>query len=450
MPAGRCLPAWSRLVSRGAAPGGAGEMRAASAGAGAPAGAAAQHVAAAAAGERAAGGARERERAARAEDGAAPRRAAAPLLPARALLERYVDLRAFAEHAERLRRSPDGFSREYAEAKRHEDSAAYRASLTPSTAPVRERNRYADVITCEPTRARLSGAQDYINANLISGEPATRGAAFIAAQAPLPSTAEDFWRMVCEYDAPAVAMLTTWRDSTGGSVKVKADPYFPERPGETQRFGAFTVACVELDESEAVNGLTVRQLRVESSSSSSSNTSSRQVYHVHFVNWPDFGCVDNIEAYLALHSCVDRHVAAVRSQQAQGHGPVVTHCSAGVGRTGTYVAIDLILRQLRSHVAAEEAGAAARATAPAAAALTRLVIDVRGTVQKLREQRPMMVATTEQYAMVYQVLQRLLSETASGGEVWHTAAVANELRALAADNDAYRKLSGGPLKTNPS
>lgn len=271
----------------------------------------------------------------------------------------------------------------------HDPSAAF------SSAKLEEnigKNRYKDVFALEHSRVRLRGllGNDYINANHVkcngshaAGKEAGEEA-YICTQAPLPSTMEDFWRMVWEQRTGVIVMLT--RLFEGG--KRKADCYWPTE-GEEIWFGSFLVIGLRCKESE---GVTVRTFRIVPFVDGK-GVGSRDVFHLQYGGWNDMG-VPSASGVLHLAKLANlcKHMVAKRNRPGQTVGPTVVHCSAGIGRAGTFVAIDEALRCVRAQLHGNAWDAVSKLN------VTKIVMD-------LRQQRMSMVQTQDQYRFIHEVLQ---------------------------------------------
>jgi protein tyrosine phosphatase len=262
-----------------------------------------------------------------------------------------------------------------------------RSSLTAARHPAnRARNRYTDVLPPDGTRVVLapcpsgdpSRAHDYINASrLTSRAGESPHWDYVAAQGPLPGTVPDFWRMVAQARSVAVVSLT--RAAEGGVAKCA--PYYPDgEAGGTVVYGAYVVTAGPA--SPPVDGVVVRSLTVEvDTPASTPRPPPHTLVHIHVPDWPDHGVV---QGTATLRTAAARLRAAVASA---GGGPPVVHCSAGVGRTGTLMAVDICVRRL---LAASSGGPGARDAAARGVALRRVV-------RRLRSGRPGMVQTPAQY-----------------------------------------------------
>ncbi|KAJ8369870.1 hypothetical protein SKAU_G00098980 [Synaphobranchus kaupii] len=196
------------------------------------------------------------------------------------------------------------------------------------------RNRYRDVSPFDHSRIRLQlGTNDYINASLISVEEAQRS--YILTQGPLPNTCGHFWEMVWEQRTRGVVMLN--RVIEKGSVKCAQ--YWPPREEREAVFKDTNFKLTFISE-DVKSYYTVRQLELENLSTQET----REILHFHYTTWPDFGVPESPASFLNFLFKV-RESGCLNSDQ----GPVVVHCSAGIGRSGTFCLVDscLLLMSLR-------------------------------------------------------------------------------------------------------
>ncbi|XP_066558834.1 tyrosine-protein phosphatase non-receptor type 1 [Amia ocellicauda] len=190
------------------------------------------------------------------------------------------------------------------------------------------RNRYRDVSPFDHSRIRLQlGTNDYINASLISVEEAQRS--YILTQGPLPNTCGQFWEMVWEQRSHGVVMLN--RVIEKGSVKCAQ--YWPQREEKEVVFQdtSFRLTLVSED---VKSYYTVRQLELENLETQET----REILHFHYTTWPDFGVPESPASFLNFLFKV-RESGCLGPEQ----GPVVVHCSAGIGRSGTFCLVDTCL-----------------------------------------------------------------------------------------------------------
>ncbi|RKO92216.1 protein-tyrosine phosphatase-like protein, partial [Blyttiomyces helicus] len=254
-------------------------------------------------------------------------------------------------------------------------------------------SRYYDILPYDGSRVKLhrpnpSDGSDYVNASFVTGLPSTR--TYIASQGPLPHTIGDFWQMVWEQNTEVIVMLT--REDERG--RPKCAPYWPPNRTSPVEFPALGGLVVTLLDESHMNAQETVLRKLSISLSRDCTTPPRIVWHVHFLAWPDHRG-SNPQTVLGV-------VALARSLQAPSAGPMLVHCSAGCGRTGTFCTIDAVLSLLE------------RAREP----LHDPHADpVAATVAALRKHRVYMVQTLEQYAFCYEaVLCRILEWQHSGVE----------------------------------
>ncbi|KAM3618268.1 uncharacterized protein V6R79_018233 [Siganus canaliculatus] len=198
----------------------------------------------------------------------------------------------------------------------------------------KNRNRYRDVSPFDHSRIRLQlGSNDYINASLISVEEAQRK--YILTQGPLPNTCGNFWEMVWEQRTRGVVMLN--RVIEKGSVKCAQ--YWPYREERDAIFEDTNFKLTFVSE-DIKSYYTVRQLELENLSTQET----REILHFHYTTWPDFGVPESPASFLNFLFKV-RESGCLNSDE----GPVVVHCSAGIGRSGTFCLVDtcLLLMSIR-------------------------------------------------------------------------------------------------------
>ncbi|XP_072129649.1 protein tyrosine phosphatase receptor type Fa isoform X3 [Mobula birostris] len=227
------------------------------------------------------------------------------------------------------------------------------------------KNRYANVIAYDHSRVILTSVDgvpgsDYINANYIDGY--RKQNAYIATQGPLPETLSDFWRMVWEQRTVTIVMMTRLEEKS----RVKCDQYWPCRGTET--YGMIQVTLLDIVELATYS---VRTFALYKNGSSEK----REVRQFQFMAWPDHGVPEYPTPILAFL----RRVKACNPPDA---GPMVVHCSAGVGRTGCFVVIDAMLERIKHEK----------------------TVDIYGHVTCMRAQRNYMVQTEDQYIFIHEAL----------------------------------------------
>ncbi|XP_072311926.1 receptor-type tyrosine-protein phosphatase H-like [Eucyclogobius newberryi] len=260
-----------------------------------------------------------------------------------------------------------GFSLEY------EDLAVVGTEQSQKAATIQEnksKNRFINVLPYDHSRVRLTSSSphnDYINASYIPGYNSKKE--FIAAQGPLPSTVRDFWRMVWEQKVRGIVMVTNCTE--GG--RIKCEQYWPD---SNAHVGGDLEVFTTSEQKEP--DWTLREFKVKHRHTSEERT----VRHFHFTAWPDHGVPQGTQLLIQFRALVRRHM-----QTEAAGAPTVVHCSAGVGRTGTIIALDVLLQQME----------------------TEKAVDINGFVHKMRLNRPHMVQTESQYMFLHQcILDRLL------------------------------------------
>ncbi|CAG5132755.1 unnamed protein product [Candidula unifasciata] len=237
----------------------------------------------------------------------------------------------------------------------------------------RRKNRYRDVSPYDHSRVKLSGESEYINASFIEVPEANRR--YILTQGPLEHTMGDFWQMIWEQQSRAVVMLN--RVIEKGTLK--CSQYWPLGAGYGYEQEMYFPECglmVTLVAEKEFQHFTLRSLELEKLESGEK----RELLHFHYTTWPDFGVPSSPHAFLHfLHS--------VRGSGSLGAdiAPAVIHCSAGIGRSGTFCLVDSCL------VMVENSG-------------TLKEIDVRKLLIKMRTYRMGLVQTADQLRFSYQAI----------------------------------------------
>ncbi|CAB4015126.1 receptor-type tyrosine- phosphatase delta isoform X4 [Paramuricea clavata] len=224
-----------------------------------------------------------------------------------------------------------------------------------------QKNRYGNIVTYDYCRVVLSGDEndDYINASYIDG---IKENSYIASQGPTINTLNDMWRMVWEQSSYSIVMVTSLVEL----FKPKCEKYWPDKGNV--KYGDIEVT---LKDTEEFAYYVIHTLQIKK------DGEEREVRHYYFQSWPDHGVPKYPTELLAFR----RHF---RTHHMEQFGPIVVHCSAGVGRTGVFLAVDTILDKLEKGVINS--------------------IDVFGQVCEMRERRMNMVQTLEQYIFVHEAI----------------------------------------------
>ncbi|XP_030294656.1 protein tyrosine phosphatase receptor type Db isoform X14 [Sparus aurata] len=281
-----------------------------------------------------------------------------------------VPISELADHIERLKANDNlKFSQEYESIDPGQQFTWENSNLEVN----KPKNRYANVIAYDHSRVILSSIEgvpgsDYINANYVDGY--RRQNAYIATQGSLPETFGEFWRMVWEQHTANIIMMTKLEEKSRMPSyffsKVKCDQYWPTRGTET--YGLIQVTLLDTVE------LATYSVRTFALYKSGSNEK-REVRHFQFTAWPDHGVPEHPTPFLAFL----RRVKACNPPDA---GPMVVHCSAGVGRTGCFIVIDAMAERIKHEK----------------------TLDIYGHVTLMRSQRNYMVQTEDQYIFIHDAL----------------------------------------------
>ncbi|KAM8884503.1 tyrosine-protein phosphatase non-receptor type 2 isoform 1-T1 [Synchiropus picturatus] len=221
--------------------------------------------------------------------------------------------------------SEDRWQKLYLEIRAKSYECPYKVAKYPDN---RIRNRYRDVSPFDHSRVKLKGTDnDYINASLVVVEEAQRR--YILTQGPLSNTCGHFWLMIWEQKTKAVIMLN--RVIEKGSEKCAQ--YWPMSEESEMTFGE-TNFLVRLLSEDKKSYYTTRVLELNNVKTGEK----REIYHFHYTTWPDFGVPESPASFLNF-------LYKVRESGALGldHGPAVVHCSAGIGRSGTFSLVDTCL-----------------------------------------------------------------------------------------------------------
>ncbi|XP_070314282.1 tyrosine-protein phosphatase non-receptor type 13 isoform X9 [Odocoileus virginianus] len=240
--------------------------------------------------------------------------------------------------------------------------------LIGQTKENRRKNRYKNILPYDATRVPLGDEGGYINASFIKIPVGREEFVYIACQGPLPTTVGDFWQMIWEQNSTVIAMMTQEVEGE----KIKCQRYWPNVLGKsTMVSDRLRLALVR---AQQLKGFVVRAMTLEDIQTGEV----RHISHLNFTAWPDHDTPSQPDDLLTFISYM-RHV--------HRSGPIITHCSAGIGRSGTLICIDVVLGLISQD----------------------LEFDISDLVRCMRLQRHGMVQTEDQYIFCYQVILYVLT-----------------------------------------
>lgn len=277
------------------------------------------------------------------------------------------------------------------------------------------RNRYNDIVPFDATRVLISPPykvkgdlepSDYINASFISDVSTVSSSQggtdlsrrYIAAQGPGKETSPAFWEMIWQHDIRVVVMLTNLLEGTGHH-HVRCNMYWPDQLGGKLTYNDIVIQLFDVASAPSYK---VRKFDV-TKTSSEANGVNRIIVQIQFTNWKDRYALAGPSELLQLVQ-----LSRVMYNQYSPKGslaPLLVHCSAGVGRTGTFICVDQLMRAVDD--------------------LSNSHLDVFFTVYHLRRDRRYMVQSRAQYEYVYKCVAAYIAikQTKTNGRTPSTTPV---------------------------
>uniref|UniRef100_A0A914W263 protein-tyrosine-phosphatase n=1 Tax=Plectus sambesii TaxID=2011161 RepID=A0A914W263_9BILA len=285
-------------------------------------------------------------------------------------------------------RTPDSYNREFYDIRDAQEEFKISKEFSCSAGVSRanaSKNRFRDILPYDTTRVVLSAASDdemiptedddYINASNIIGAEGT--ISYIASQGPVPHTVNDFWKMILQHKIEQIVMLCNLIEDE----RVKCEKYWPDA-GETMTYANTNITL--LREEKPHDEYVVRSLNLEQTDASGKKIV-RVIRQFHYIQWPDHGCPETVEPLLDMLDLMHSY------ERPPYANTILVHCSAGCGRTGTIIALDIAKTHLKLGTLPEN-------------------YKVYDAVLELRRQRASMVQSKNQYEFLHRALAALFTK----------------------------------------
>ena len=242
--------------------------------------------------------------------------------------------------------------------------------------------RYKNIRCYQDNFVKISTPHEAINASWIH-YPYEKS--FISAQAPLKNTIDDFWTMCFDHNINTVIMLCNLEEKG----KEKCTEYWENEKKDILDSTALeSIFDINYTTEQINDDITIRNIDIRYKNKENNN--GKKIKQIHYGSWPDHQSVDLQSIYgniLFMFNLVDNEI---------GHNPIVVHCSAGVGRTGTFIALYNLYRDILNQLHNTKN--------------KRITINLMNLVRKMKEMRMHLVETDEQYKLIYQFVSKFLSD----------------------------------------